>query len=204
MKAALILTAFAAALLLAGCKASVPQETGFLSDYSKLQAKSNTSLVYVDNQKLGQYSKFIVDPIQTRFYDQADTKKVDQQKLSALQDYFHSILTQDLEQNGYQVVSQPGPDVARIRVAITDLKKGTPILNVIPQTAIAGAGLGGATGEMEVVDSQTNQQIAAAVESQLGKRFSMAGLSSYGNAQAIMNEWAQRFVKRLNETHGRY
>jgi hypothetical protein len=206
MKVALVLTAFAAALVLAGCKASVPQETGFLSDYSKLQAKSKTSMVYVDNQKLGTYSKFIVDPVQLKFYDEKEAKKVTPDKLEkfgALQTYFQSSLVQDLQQAGYQVVGQPGPDTARIRLALTDIKKTEPALNVLPQTALVGVGLGDAAAEGEILDSQTNQQVAAAIESQLGKRYSMGAFSAYGNAKQIVDGWAQRIVQRINYAHGK-
>jgi hypothetical protein len=206
MKVALVLTAFVAALVLAGCKASVPQESGFLSDYSKLQAKSKTSLTYVDNQKLGTYSKFIVDPVQLKFYNEKEAKKVTPEKLEkfgTLQTDFQNAMIQDLQAAGYEVVSTPGPDTARIRLAITDIKKGEPALNVLPQTALVGVGLGGATAEGEIVDSQTNQQVAAAIESQLGKRYSMGAFSAYGNAKQIVDDWAQRIVQRINYAHGK-
>jgi hypothetical protein len=192
-----------AVLLFAGCKATEPQKSGFISDYSKLQQVSENSLVYVNNQKLAQYSKFIVEPVQTRYPDPNDQGKVSGGAIANLEGRMDGALTSDLEHNGYQVVAKPGPGVARIRVALTDIKKGKPVLNVIPYSAIVGVGLGGATAEAEILDSQTNEQIAAAVESQLGQRFTLSGLSRYGNAEATIDDWSQKIVQRINYSHGK-
>jgi hypothetical protein len=203
MKIVFAVTAFSASLLMFGCKANMPQETGFLSDYSKLQKRSSASMVYVNNQMLGKYSQFIIDPVQVHFYNEKDEKKVPQAKLQVLRNTMRQDLVSNLEKAGYQVVETPGPGVARMRIALTDIKQSTPVLNVIPQTAISGVGLGGASMEGELVDSQTNQQIAAMIESQLGQRFRLANVTTFGDAEAIINDWAQRIVQRINETHGR-
>jgi hypothetical protein len=199
----ILAVAMGTVLLFAGCKATEPQKSGFIGDYSKLQQVSENSLVYVNNQKLGQYSKFIVDKVQTRFPDANDEEKMNTAAVANLENRMRGAITSDLEHNGYQVVEQPGPGVARIRLALTDIKKGKPVFNVIPYSAIIGVGLGGATAEAEILDSQTHEQIAAAVESQLGKRFTLSGLSRYGNAETTIDDWAQRIVMRINYSHGR-
>jgi hypothetical protein len=56
--------------------------------------------------------------------------------------------------------------------------------------------------EAEILDTQKGKQIAALVESQLGNRVSLDGYSTWGDAKAIMNDWAKRFRKRLDEAHG--
>ena len=59
-----------------------------------------------------------------------------------------------------------------------------------------------ATLEVEIVDSLSNKQLAALVESQLGERLSFEGVSKWGDAKAVMDRWANRFRKRLDELHG--
>ena len=49
----------------------------------------------------------------------------------------------------------------------------------------------------------TPVQLAAVVESQLGSRLSLDGLSTWGDAKAIMDGWAVRFRERLDQIHGR-
>lgn len=70
-----------------------------------------------------------------------------------------------------------------------------------PQTRLIGAGLGGASMEAEMVDSQTGRQIGAVVESQLGKRLSMAGIRTWGDAKQVMDDWAKKLKKRLDDAH---
>ena len=52
-----------------------------------------------------------------------------------------------------------------------------------------------------MVDSQTRQQIGAVVESQLRERLSMAGISPWSDAKAVMDDWAKRLKKRLDDAH---
>jgi hypothetical protein len=44
--------------------------------------------------------------------------------------------------------------------------------------------------------------LAAAVESQLGNRFSLEGLSTGRDAKAIMDRWAKEFRRQLDVIHG--
>ncbi len=53
-----------------------------------------------------------------------------------------------------------------------------------------------------MIDSQTGRQIGAIVESQLGERLSMAGITTWGDAKQIMDNWAKRLRKRLDEAQG--
>jgi hypothetical protein len=101
----------------------------------------------------------------------------------------------------YSIVYRPGPGVARIRIAITDLKKSKIVQNIWPGSKLAGTGLGGASLEAELVDSRDGTQIGAVVESQLGERLSLDGLSTWGDAKAIMDGWAKRLRERLDEAH---
>jgi hypothetical protein len=71
-----------------------------------------------------------------QFWASPDTtvSKEDQQ---ALCDYFYNIVKENLQKAGYRIVNQPGPDVMRIQIALTDASAATPGLRsvsvVIPQ-----------------------------------------------------------------------
>ena len=166
------------------------QKPGFLSDYSKLRTESKTSMRYIDARALGRYSTFIVDPVVGRLYGDA-RGKISEEDLRDLTNYMHAAIVKELSKN-YTIAYRPGPRVARIRVAITDLKKSTKL---------TGASPGGASMEAEMVDSQTHQQIGAVVESQLGEKLSMASISSWGDAKQVMDDWAKRLRKRLDDAH---
>ncbi len=103
----------------------------------------------------------------------------------------------------YPVVSSPGPNVALVRIALTDVKKSTWWMNIHPGSKLSGAGTGEAAMEGEVIDSITGKQLAALVESQRGSQFELDTFSEYDDARDVMDHWAQRFRQRLDEAHGR-
>lgn len=177
------------------------QTTGFLSDYSRLRSVSGTTLRYVSpKSKISGYSKFIIDPVVVHFHSKAKGADMSSRELAELRQYMYASFHNAILDH-YSVVRQPGPGVARIRIALTDLEKSSPAMNVLPPTKIVGIGLGGASMEAELLDSQTGEQIAAVVESQKGKRLSLEGLSKWGDAKAVIDGWVQRFKERLDEAH---
>jgi hypothetical protein len=180
-----------------------PETTGFLTDYSKLQAQSDVSSRYLaPGNRLGSYSKFIIDPVAIHFHTRSKAaEKLKEEDLRDLKNYMHEALVKAIEDR-YEVVFRPGPGVARLRAALTDLKKSGIVQNVLPIGKAIGSGLGGASLEAELLDSQTGEQIAALVESQLGERLSLDGYSTWGDAKAIMDRWGKLFRERLDEAHG--
>jgi hypothetical protein len=180
-----------------GCSAQKVGRTGFLSDYSNLKSYSDVSFRHVPSKAtLAQYSKFIIDPVVIHLHS-GSKAEVSAQDQADLKNYMHDSIVKAIS-NKYGVVYQPGPGVARVRFALTDLKKSSIAQNLMPLTKIAGTGLGGASLEAEIVDSQTGNQVAALVESQLGNRLSLDGTSEWGDAKAIMDGWAKRFRDRLD------
>ncbi len=186
-----------------GCGPEKLQTTGFLSDYSRLEAESETVLLYLNPRKpLGNYSKFIIDPIAVHFHSIDEGTDISSEELAELRQYMYKAVYNALL-NRYSVVRQPGPGVARLRLAITDLDKSSPVLNAIPTTKLTGVGLGGASMEGELLDSVTGEQIGAVIQSQEGERLSLEGLSKWGDAEAVIDRWAEAFVERLDKARGR-
>lgn len=192
-------------LTLCGCGGS-DQQTGFLSDYSRLRQLSSTSFRYAAApEMLGEYSKFIIDPVQVRFYSGNGTENtnVSQQDLTKLQNYMRQAMVDAISQR-YQIVYQSGYRVGRIRVALTDLKKTKAFLKTAPDTGTVEAGLGSVSMEAEIIDSQTGKQMRAFVETQAGNRFSFEGLSRWGDVKAVIDRWAKELRRRIDEAHGSY
>jgi hypothetical protein len=189
-----------ALVLLNGCGGGEQVKTGFLGDYSKLQKESDSSLRYVNDKAVAAYSGFIVDPVVVYFQDGATSKgKLTAQQLADLTNYLHTKIVGAVQGAGKKVAYQPATGVARIRVALTDIEK-TSAVNMVPQASLLGAGIGGASMEAEVVDSMTSQQIGAVVESGKGSRIPFANLGDWTAAKSVMDGWADRFQKRLEES----
>jgi len=210
------------------------QTKGFLSDYSKLpaQAREDGSYKYEDpDADLRQYNKLLVDRIKVWFKEESEYKGIDADELKMLTDYFYSAIEKAVG-DAYPMVSEPGPDVLRLRIAVTDLVPNKPEASVttliVPflwvGEATAGAATkqvgatpftGEATIELEALDSASGKQLAAYVDTEIGKKYAWdegisEGVSSYMKAYAkwdytkkAMDDWAQRIRNRLDEIHGR-
>jgi len=200
--------AFSLAVMVVGCSGR-PQVagSGFLRDYSQLKpdpAAEGALTWLAPGEKLKQHKKFIIDPVIVHFASDAKGTAIDPAELKELADYFHSGVVKALSETGrYQVVSAPGPGVARVRIAITDISRTVPVANIHPGTKLSGIGLGGAAMEAELVDSVSGDRLGAVMDSQSGGRLGVtAGLQTYGHAKEVMDGWATRFVNRLDEIHG--
>jgi hypothetical protein len=180
-----------------GCGPAKMTTTGFLSDYSRMKKESDMSMGYVDDAKLARYSSFIVEPVVVHFHHRAKSKgKLTLQQLADLTNYMHSKFIEAVEGAGKKVVHEPAEGVARIRAALTDVEK-TDMINIIPTASLTGLGLGGASIEIEIVDSETGQQIGAALETKKGSRVPFSNLGDWATAKSVMNDWAKRLQKRL-------
>ncbi len=196
-----------APVLSSGCATQVPAaKTGFLKDYSKLEPHPDIDgrHRYINpNMNAGEYSKFIVDPVVLSLSEKGKERGIDQEDLNEQVTFFHQKIVEELEKD-YQVVSSPGKGVVRVRVAITDVEKTNPLLNIHPALKLTGAGLGGAGLEGELVDSVTGQTIAAFIDNQKGSRLSLvAGVKWFGHAQAVMENWAEDLKKFIDQAHGK-
>ena len=72
--------------------------TGFLSDYSKLKPRSDVSYLYLDENRLGTYSKFIIDPVVIHLHAGSKAKeKVSEEKQTDLKNYMHDAIVKAIE-----------------------------------------------------------------------------------------------------------
>jgi hypothetical protein len=180
-----------------------PGQSGFLSDYSKLEEIDENHLLY-DSGKMGNYSKFIIEPI-AMLYRQPEEKRIfSDEELGDLQAHFKTAVIEALtEDDGYQIVEVAGPGTARLHIGITDVDDTIGALNITIYTKITGAGLGGAAMEGELVDSMTGEQLAAVSQWGSGSRILRAGFTHTGDAKILMDRWAKHLRESIDEAHGR-
>jgi len=195
-----------APLLISGCAGPETARTGFLKDYSKLTPHPDIDgrFRYINpKMNVGDYSKFIVDPVVLNLSKEGKEEEIDQEDLNEQVTFFHGKILEEIGKD-YQIVNKPGKGVARVRVAITHIDKTNPALNIHPGTKLSGAGLGGAGMEAELIDSVTGETIGSAIDFQKGSRLSLvAGLKWFGHAQAVMENWAEDLKKFIDKAHGK-
>jgi hypothetical protein len=199
VKVNILLVTVMGVVLIGGCGSESQVQTGFLSDYTKLQEESKSFFSYFNEAAFSKYSAFIIDPVKTQIYGNEKSKgKLTQEQLTDLTNYMHVKIVEAFRGAGKKIAYRPADGVARVRVALTDIQK-TDAINMLPQASLLGAGIGGASMEAEVVDSMTGQQIGAVVQSKLGSRIPFANLGDWTAAKSVMDAWGKRFQKRLSE-----
>lgn len=207
------------ALLLAGCAAGGMKDvktTGFLGDYSQLTPGDGdmAALRYVKSgADFKKYDAVMFDRVTVWLSPEAQTRGVDPAVLKEMTDYFQAALVNAVK-DGYQVVDQPGPNVLRVRAAITDVKPSNPVSNTLSSVipvgiAVSAAtkattgdnlGTGEAAAEMEFLDAQSSERLAAAVDRRQGGKGVFRG--KWEDTKDAFDHWAKRFRIRLDELRG--
>ncbi len=146
MKKVLVVTVLIFFVFLFTMSASMAAEkkySGFLGDYSKNLEPGPKDGVKERWMKPGvdfsKYKKLMIDGVIFYFADDSEDKGIDGNEMNALTEAFNQELVNALKDK-YPIVSEPGPDVMRVRFAITNIKKSKPGLSAI--TTVIPIGLG--------------------------------------------------------------
>jgi hypothetical protein len=145
---------------------------GFLSTYANLKPNpkfENTKSFVTDdpNKNIHRYVAVMIDPPVIYVSTDTDEKNVPDKGVAALRDYFQNAITKAV-QDAYPVVQSPGPLVLRLRSAIVGIDVGQPAQGDSKDSDALQRPLNiGKVGiEAEFVDSESGEQIAAAVDHQ--------------------------------------
>lgn len=180
-------TPVAAALVLTACQ-STPEmrnRPGFLTAYNHLQKVDDTTYRYVSPQLLALCNKFTVSPVKVLFNEyQGKPLTAEQRQRTA--DFVRQTVINALADR-YPIVSEPGADVAEIRLAITDVYR-----------------TGGKTGvsiEGEVLDN-SNTQVAAVTRSELSELY-VPSWEDKAAAREVVQDWAKRLRAMIDQSRGK-
>ena len=163
------------------------------------------------------YNKVLIDKVV--FYLKPDSKAqgIQPDALKRLADTFEQKLVAALN-DAYPLVSQPGPDTLRIRIAITDIKPSNPVL--APMSAVMPVGMavnlvsnvttgqsinvGSASIEAEFLDSSTGEVLGEIVDHKVGSTYDVATVKGkWGHAEEAFGQWAEMLRKWLDKVHGK-
>jgi hypothetical protein len=190
--------------VLSGAVQAKKEYSGFLVDYSQLKPGPQGGIAKVykkEGVNFSKYSKIMMDHVVFFFKDDAQEKGIDPIEMAELSHKFHKEARAALG-SAYPFVEEPGPNVMRVRVAITDLElpKRTPGMLKSIMTG-KGPGLGEISMEFEFLDSENNERIAAGVDHRTGTR--LESMRRFSTAEDAFKFWAQRLRLRLDEAHGK-
>jgi len=216
---------------LGGCAATQEarsvEKSGFLGDYSLLkegkramisEGAEDQALWVYENPAADwrKYKQIQLDPV-TIWMSQKDSQLKDvavedRQRLAAL---LWSKLDEQLRQD-YEMTSQPGPDVMRLQVAITEAGDSNATLDtvtsIIPQTRVLTGGKGLATGisgftgsasaELKATDSSTGTILIAAVDRRGGTKSLRGMTNEWHDVEEAYRFWAEKLRYRLCQWRG--
>jgi hypothetical protein len=200
----------------AGQKMEVKNYSGFLGDYSKLQAgpEGGIDQRYIkEGVDFKKYNKIMLDQVRFYFKNDAADKGIDADEMKELSDTFSRAMIDALG-SAYPLVAKPGPNVMRLRVAITDIElpnRGINAISTVLPVGLAistiksgvtgkGTGCGEVSMEFEALDSNSNQVIAEGVDRRSGGK--LDSMSKFGTAEEAFKFWAGRFRTWLDGVHG--
>jgi hypothetical protein len=207
---------FAVALVFGGfeCYAKSVEYSGFLEDYPTFKkGKKGVDMVYVkEGVDFKKYKRIMLDQVVFYFKKDSEYKGIQPDKIQELADAYNKAFIDALNE-AYPLTDKPGPDVMRVRVAITDLKASKPVFGTVTTIIPIGIGVNlikkGATGkwvgigsasmEAEFLDSVSNERILAAIDEKAGGKIDLGKLSP---AKTAFKFWAKRLKTFLDDVQG--
>lgn len=203
--------------LFGGC-ASAPTQTatGFLGDYLQLQPAPDREgvMLYIDKSvDLRPYTKLMIDPVQVLVTPVPEQPAVPADVVQRVGAQFQESMRRALAP-AYQIVDQPGPDVLRVRSAITGLQAAKPeggamdylpfkaIYNVGREAAGAGPRVVEMKAEIEVLDPSGKRVVAATATRKGDQKLPQGEQVTWESLQPITDFWARNFRERLDQLRG--
>jgi len=190
------------------------QYSGFLSNYSNLKANSNfeNGLTYVSqdpNKNIHKYVEIIIEPPAVYVSTNSDEKLVTNEARQALIEYFQNSIRRAVE-DAFPTTDQKGPLVLRLRSALIGVDVNSAASGQKGDGALEHAMNIGKVGvEMELVDSETGEQVAAAVDRENLGEGAEVGSTSFSKeekaaaAREAFDGWANRLREFLDSAHER-
>jgi len=195
------------------------EPSGFLGDYTQLEEgeSGQALLIYINqNADFSAYDKIIIDSVTIWRGESSDLDDVPKEELSNLSHYLYSAVKEQLEAD-YRIVDQPGEGTMRIRLALTEAGSSARVMDILttylPPARLISEGKKLATGthtfvgkaavEMEIIDSVTNQRLAAAVDKRAGGKHYKGATDTWADVKQAADYWAEKINTRLKELQSR-
>jgi len=186
----------------------------FLGEYAKYLTpgpKGGAKLRWIKpGVDLTKYKKFMIDYAVFAFADDSESKVINGDEMKKLGDACTLAIIDSLKDK-YPIVSDPGPDVMRLRFAIVDLKQSRPGVSAITSVIPVGLGLsiikkgatdswsgsGATTSQWMVIDSMTDEVIGVAEDDY--KAGFTERFSKWGSAEEAFKYWGKRIRQIADE-----
>jgi uncharacterized protein DUF3313 len=189
--------------------------SGFLGDYDQLSPDEEVegAYSYVNDEEmkdLHMYVNMIVEPVKIYIASDTDPNTIPDAGRQAAARYFEHALRYELI-DAFRMVEEPGPATLRLRAAIVGVDSaGAAEPGEMPEGVEAleqAIDISSVIIEVELVDSETGERIAAAVDKEdLGEGARLdtsrvAKVEKAADAKAAFDMWAARIRDFLDAAH---
>jgi hypothetical protein len=180
-------------------------------------AKNPDLLIYMKNENdFKNATKFIIEPVEVYLLPEGDQRAIMVADLAQLAQTFTQAIKDELTAGQYEVVTQPGPGVMILRIALTNVEPTSGKKNAALKGATTAASLTVAPGaslvvprfsvgkvsiEGEILDSKSGQVEVDFMTSKTGRKY-FSGLKQYqtwGDINAAFKSCAKNFRQRLDK-----
>ncbi|MDH5171692.1 MAG: DUF3313 domain-containing protein [Gammaproteobacteria bacterium] len=199
-------------LFLAGCASTDNLATtrsyqqGFLSDYTLLKPRGANDWVYISpdaKSLLAASTGVLIDQPEIHISPSSPYSGAKPSTLTAIAEAMRSDLSESLKNGGYNVVTEPGPNILILRLALTDIylqEKERNLLEYTPIGFVVGAGISAMqsvmekvdilamTFQVEVTESSSKKMLAELVAQRGGKQERI----TFEEFQGQMRAWGER------------
>jgi hypothetical protein len=162
----------------------------------------------------GTYRKVLLDPVMIWRGKDSTLEGPERKEVQAIADAFYALLYQELAKD-YEMVTEPGPKTLRMQAALTDVGQSRPALDILSsvpapfnvafvastvKTLSTGKPLfkGEASIEGKLMDADSGEVLAAAVDRRVGGRFlDREVFDSWNDVHGALRYWSQLTTFRL-------
>lgn len=202
-------------LMVSSCSTGGRSPSGFLSNYSQLDAGYGTenavSAYLKPGVDLKKYDSVIIDPVNTVVAAPGVSQAVTDQLAAYLSGSLRSQAPSFLK-----VVTTPGPSTLRVRTALTDVIEGSesksPVTTVHsnPRATLSGklgseqlaAFISRVSFEGEILDSTNGERLSALCDHRIGAKREATAATSWAAVGSAANQGAARLWQRFVAARG--
>jgi hypothetical protein len=154
--------------------------------------------------RMSSYDKILLDPVTIWKGSETNLDQVAPEDRQRIADRFFDLLYEVLAKD-YTMVRLPAPGTMRLRVAITGLQAGTPVLDTfssaVPQVRVAATLGGYATGKpvfsgqasvaFKLVGATTGQLLVIGLDGRVGQKTVAGSWNSWNDADLALEYWCE-------------
>jgi hypothetical protein len=213
MKKSLIAALAAAAAMTSSASLAADTPTNW-DGLTQVKSKKLDAVYLLPEADFRTYTKVILDPPESAFqknwvrdYNRSTSTlsgrisdKEAAEGLKKVSEGFAEVLTEEYQKGGYQIVTEPGPDVLRIRTGVVNLSVNAPDVPQAGRVNTFSEEAGEATLVIEVRDSLTNALMGRALDRRIAGdtgTYLRNSVTNWGDFHDLFKTWAKASVAGL-------